>query len=322
MANPLLVDVDTGVDDALALLFLARHPELEILGVTCVAGNTDVDRVVRNTLDVLHLAGAGSVPVARGADRPLIEPRRPASGFHGEDGLAGYSLPLSPHPASPLPAVEFMKWAIDESADPVTLLALGPLTNVALFLRLYPERASRLERIVFMGGSAGVGNATAVAEFNIWHDPEAAAIVLDAPVPVIMYGLDVFYEPAVGVRDIAALGDSADAALRLAAALLSHSVSLESDDPRLAFGGLLGDAGAACYVADPRLVVTGIFPSSIELAPGAGRGQTIVDRRNSPGESEQHFGSKKDRRMEVAMTVDAHDMEHLFLETIRKEVAL
>jgi len=316
MVKPVLVDVDTGVDDALALLFLARHPGVDLLGATCVAGNTDVDRVARNTLGVLDLVGAGAVPVARGAERPLIEPRRPASGFHGEDGLAGLAIPASPRTVSDLPAVELLRRTVAESAAPVTLLALGPLTNVAMFIRLYPREASMLERIVFMGGSASVGNASAVAEFNVWHDPEAAAIVLGAPVPVTMYGLDVFYVASIPAAEIAGLRGSEDGALRFAGDLLDHCASFGSDDPRLAAGGIIGDAGAACSIVGPELVGTVSHPASVELT-GSSRGQTIIDRRSAPGEQELHGGDRQDRCIDVAMTVDATAMVDLFLGTIR-----
>lgn len=312
----LLVDVDTGVDDALALLFIARHPELELLAVSCVAGNTDVDNVVRNTLDVLHLAGAGAVPVGRGVERPLIAPRRPASGFHGSQGLAGLMIPQSPHPVAPMPAVELLRQAIIDSAEPPTLLALGPLTNIALLLRMYPDEAALLEKIVFMGGSTGSGNASPVAEFNVWHDPEAAAIVLDAPVPVVMYGLDVFYDVSVSAADCARLQACADPALRLAGDLLHYSALYGKDDSGFAPGGLIGDAGAACFIAYPELVTAKSFPVSIELSAGISRGQTIVDRRDAPGEQELHGENAMQRTIEVAMAVDAREMAHLFLKTI------
>ena len=132
-----IADVDTGMDDALALIFLAKDPRIDLLAVTCVAGNTGVDQVLRNTLDVLHTAGAGQVPAARGAERPLINDPRHAHAFHGANGLGGLELPRSPHAESPLAAVELLHRTVETAAAPVTLLALGPLTNVALFLRIW-----------------------------------------------------------------------------------------------------------------------------------------------------------------------------------------
>lgn len=322
MVTHLIADVDTGIDDALALLFLIRHPDVHLLAVTCVAGNTNVDQVVRNTLDVLQAAGAGDVPVARGAEEPLVEAHRPASQFHGEDGLAGLTLQRSPHSVVELHAVELMRRTIIESAVPVTLLALGPLTNVALFLRMYPTEAAKLDRIVLMGGSASIGNASPVAEFNVWHDPEAAAIVFRAPVPVVMYGLDVFYEVTVSATDCRKLQSSHDNATKFAGDLLSYSARYGSSESTAEVGGVIGDAGAACYLAVPDLVTTMLFPASIELSAGKSRGQTIIDRRGAFGEQELHGNYTNHKNIEVAMTVDAQSMARLFLDTILKGESL
>lgn len=199
---PLILDVDTGVDDALALIAAVRHPDLDLLAVSCVTGNASLERVVDNTLRVLDAAGApAGIPVAAGAERPLIAPPRSAGHVHGEDGLAGIVLPESSRVPDPAGAVGMLRRVILGHPQKVTIVALAPQTNLALLLRIHPEVADNIERIVFMGGSAAIGNATAVAEFNVWHDPEAAAIVLDAAhelgIPLTMYGLDVFYDVRV-----------------------------------------------------------------------------------------------------------------------------
>ena len=197
--TPVVLDVDTGVDDACALLLAALHPALDLRAVTCVGGNAPVDDVVRNTLTVLETAGRADVPVARGAERPLLEPPLHARHVHGEDGMGdlGWQAPsLVPDGRH---AIELLRDVCREAAiagRPVTLVPLAPLTNIALLLRTYPDVASGISEIVFMGGAAHVGNATASAEFNVFHDPEAAAITLDAAadlgIRVTMYGLDVF----------------------------------------------------------------------------------------------------------------------------------
>src|SRR5699024_1519659 len=144
---------------------------------------------------VLDTAGVGDVPVGRGAERPLLAERRDARMVHGADGLGDTALGASVRSVSSDGAVAMLRERILDSPVPVTLVGLGPLTNLALLLRTHPEVLSNLERLLFMGGSTGTGNATALAEFNVWHDPEAAAIVVgsDLPVtvPVTMYGLDV-----------------------------------------------------------------------------------------------------------------------------------
>ncbi|MFC6355313.1 nucleoside hydrolase [Luethyella okanaganae] len=156
---PVIVDVDTGLDDALALAFLAQEPAVRLLAVTCVAGNTSVDNAVSNTATVLHALGLASPPpIGRGSSGPLLGQTRPAHGFHGTDGLGGIQLRRTGEHASPPHAIELMRDTILTSPQPVTLLALGPLTNVALLIRCYPDIAARLERIMFMGGTMSVVN--------------------------------------------------------------------------------------------------------------------------------------------------------------------
>lgn len=315
-----VADVDTGIDDALALFVLARSPRIRLKAVTCVAGNADVSQVVRNTLNVLELAGARDVPVGRGAERPLINNLRTAHGFHGANGLGGFELPENPGSLSDLSAIELIRWAIEDSDAPLTLMAVGPLTNVALFIRAYPHHASKLARIVFMGGSAGLGNASAVAEFNAWHDPEALAIVLDSGIPTIMYGLDVFTEARVRDYDYLPFLDSHDPGTRLVGALLQYTADKDAEDESLTGGTTIGDAGAACLIVDPKVVCLDEYPVSVVLS-GESRGQTIVDRRSSPGESELHGKSCSARRIQVATAVDPDLMRQAFLAAITEGAA-
>ncbi|MFF4588278.1 nucleoside hydrolase [Streptomyces sp. NPDC001388] len=314
---PVIIDCDTGVDDALALLLAVRHPGLDLRAVTCVAGNTGVDGVVRNTLTVLEAAGAGDVPVARGAARPLIEPARSAT-VHGLDGMGDLDgLPAPVRTAVDVDAVTLLRREILASPRPVTLIPTAPLTNIALLLRTHPEVTRNIERIVFMGGAVAVGNATAVAEFNVWHDPEAAAILLSAEVPVTMYGLDVFRRVVVPGADVRRLRASAEPGTRLAGELLAHRPSApESDGDELAGG--LGDAGAVCAVVDPAGIATRLLHVEVSLAPGPARGQTIVDRRPRPGESEVHGGARAPQLVDVALDVDVERYVKLYLETVER----
>lgn len=277
MTTPVVLDVDTGVDDALALLFAARHPALDLRAVTCVAGNVGVDQVVLNTLTVLDAAGAPDVPVARGAAVPLVQKPAPLRPVHGVDGLGDVGWPPSSRTADERNAVELLRAELT-AGGPITLIALAPLTNIALLLRMYPDVVDGIARFVFMGGSAGRGNATAAAEFNTWHDPEAAAVVLDvlaaSDTPVLMYGLDVFYGPAVPSADAEELSQAADPAVRLAGRLLRYRLSREDGTATT-----IGDAGAVCAVADPDGLRTQHLPVRVELAGTLTRGQTVVDRR-------------------------------------------
>ncbi|ELP71329.1 inosine-uridine preferring nucleoside hydrolase [Streptomyces turgidiscabies Car8] len=312
---PVIIDCDTGVDDALALLFAVRHPGIDLRAVTCVAGNTDVDQVVRNTLTVLDQAGAPDVPVARGAERPLIEPARPAAHVHGRDGLGdlGLTAPTTRRPVD-VDAVTLLRREILGSQRPVTLIPMAPLTNIALLLRTHPEVTANIERIVFMGGAVEVGNATPVAEFNVWHDPEAAAVLLTAGVPITMYGLDVFRRVVVPWADVQRLRGSAEPGARLAGELLAHRDPAVTGDPTPTGG--LGDAGAVCAVADPAGLTTSLLPVEVSLAPGPARGQTIVDRRPRPGESEIHHGVRARPLVDVALDIDVDRYVELYLKTV------
>lgn len=314
MALPVILDVDTGVDDALALLFAVAHPEIDLLAVSCVAGNTSLEQVVDNTLRILDAAGAPDLPVAAGAVRPLLEPPRAASHVHGADGLGGLALPPTSRTPVDESAVELLRRTILGHPAPVTLVALAPQTNLALLLRTHPEVAANIERIVFMGGSASVGNATAVAEFNVWHDPEAAAIVLDAGLPTYMYGLDVFNRVSVSRERAAELEHGDQPVGCVVGALLGHRVALSEDD-HARYTGLIGDAGAVCSLVAPGLLRTEVRPVRVELA-GYGRGQTLVDRRDHAGEDLLHGVAKHWSAVEVALEVDADAVAGLFLETV------
>lgn len=311
---PVILDVDTGVDDALAILLAVAHPDIDVLGISCVAGNASLERVVENTLRILDVAGAGDIPVAAGARRPLISPARSASHVHGEGGLGTLRLPSSDREPLAVSAVQMMHDLIVRSDRPVTLVALAPQTNLALLLRQYPDIIDSIERIVFMGGSASVGNATAVAEFNVWHDPEAAAIVLDSGVPTFMYGLDVFNQVAIDEDVASALLHGDSPVGRVVGGLLSNRIALGADT-NAQYTGLIGDAGAVCALVDPEGLRTELRPVRVELA-GYGRGQTLVDLRRWPGEDVVHGLADEWETVEVALDVDAPRYAHLFLNTL------
>lgn len=313
-ALPVILDVDTGVDDALAILAAVKHPGIDLIGVSCVTGNASLERVVENTLRVLDVAEAPDIPVAAGAVRPLLAPPRSAAHVHGDDGLAGIVLPESARAPEPDGAVAMLRRLILEHPEPVTIVALAPQTNLALLLRTHPEVAANIERIVFMGGSASTGNATAVAEFNIWHDPEAAAAVLDAGVLCYMYGLDVFRRVAIEEDLALRLAESTDPVVSLAGRLLSHRISFSADQDAV-YSGLIGDAGAVCALIDPDALRVETLPVRIELT-GYARGQTVVDRRARGGEDHVHGLAGSWTPVDVALEVDADRLARVFLETI------
>jgi pyrimidine-specific ribonucleoside hydrolase len=315
MTIPIVLDVDTGTDDALAILYAVSHPDLAVLGISCVAGNSGLDQVVINTNKVLDAAGAPDVPVAAGARQPLIERARPEGALHGVDGLGGIALPDSGRRPRPESAVEMLHEVIMRSPDPVTLVALAPQTNLAMLLTVHPEVIDRLARIVFMGGSVSSGNVTAVAEFNIWQDPEAATCVLESPVPTAMYGLDVFTRLAVDRSTADQFCSSTQPAINLTGELL-YRRSARSDRPGHDYVGLIGDAGALVYLTNPELFRAQELPVRINLS-GIGRGQTIVDRRPA-AQDEAAWADDPWPRIEVVLDSDLADAADQFVATINR----
>ena len=317
--TPIVLDVDTGVDDACALLLAALHPGLDLRAVTCVGGNAPLADVVRNTLTVLDTCGRGDVPVAAGADLPLLEAPVDARHVHGEDGMGDLDWPTSVRPPDPRHAVELLRDVLLEAADagePVTLVPLAPMTNLALLLRTHPSVAGGIRRIVFMGGGAQVGNATASAEFNVLHDPEAAEITLDAcadlGIEMVMYGLDVFYGPRVTLDQARALVKAcATGPAGLAGRLIAFQCGRFAE-----VSATIGDAGAVCAVLEPGGLTTQRLPVRVELAGTWSRGRTIVDRRDWYGNLAHDPHGQAPAIIDVALDVDGTAYTRLWLDTV------
>jgi pyrimidine-specific ribonucleoside hydrolase len=274
-ATPILLDCDPGHDDAIALLLALASPELDLFGVTTVAGNQTLEKTTANALRVLELAGRQDVPVAAGADRPLARELFTGDYVHGESGLEG------PAPADPSGgpvaqhAVDFLAERILASPRPVTLVPVGPLTNVALLLAHHPEAASTLERIVIMGGAIAEGNVTPAAEFNVYVDPEAAWRVFRSGVPVTMIGLDVTHKalmmPAHAER-LRASGDVGRFVAELHDFFVGYHRRTYGSD-----GAPIHDAVAVAHVLRPGLVETVHRHVDVDCESSLCRGRTVVD---------------------------------------------
>jgi pyrimidine-specific ribonucleoside hydrolase len=294
--TPLVIDTDPGIDDALALLLALASPEVDVRLVTTVHGNVDLARTTDNALRVLHLAGRADVPVAAGARDSLVyrQPER-AGHVHGEAGLGGVLLPPSPAPAGPRPAVVAMAELLMASRTPVTVAAIGPWTNVALLLATYPEAAGRIGRLVLMGGSASRGgNVTAAAEFNVWADPEAAQRVLGSGLPTVLVPLDVTLPTVLSAEGIAGFAGAGRVGATAAAILQQYL-----DHARSAYGTpgvVVHDALALTEAILPGTLGTVRRDVVVDTTLGAGRGQTLVDRRSV---------SASPTAVEVAETVDS-----------------
>ena len=183
MSTTIILDCDPGIDDALAIAFAAGSPEIELAGLTTVAGNVELAKTTANALAVASFVGLGSVPVTAGCGTPLLRPALHAAHVHGDSGLGGAVLPAPARLAEAGHAIDFIISSAAAAPGEITLVATGPLTNIGLALRREPRLASWVRDFVIMGGSASRGNVSPAAEFNIWADPEAAAIVFAAPWP-------------------------------------------------------------------------------------------------------------------------------------------
>ncbi len=289
MITPILIDCDPGHDDAIAILLALASPELELLGVTTVSGNQTLEKTTANTLRVLELAGRADVAVAAGAGRPLLRERFVADYVHGKTGLDGPALPPPRGAAVPEHAVDFLAARIAEADERVTLIPVGPLTNVALLLARYPEIGDGIERIVLMGGAIAEGNVTPAAEFNIWADPEAAARVFASGIDVTMIGLDVTHaarmtrEHAERLRAAGAVGTFVAELFDFFSLFHLRQYGIDSSP--------IHDAVAVAHVLDPTLVATERRNVEVETQSELCRGRTVVDLwRRTEREPNAHVG--------------------------------
>jgi pyrimidine-specific ribonucleoside hydrolase len=208
-------------------------------------------------------------------------------------------------------AIELLRDLVEQSKDPVTIVPLAPLTNIALFLRAFPETAKKVHRIVLMGGSASAGNATAAAEFNVWHDPEAAAIVFQSGVPITMYGLDVFMRPGINREQATEMQNSDNAAAQFGGSLALAFMERLGVSPVT-----LGDYGAVASVIRPDLFTTEMFDVVVDTSSGPARGQTIVDRRDAFLKELEPLDLEDSAKVRVTLDLDVNGVEQLWLTTI------
>jgi inosine-uridine nucleoside N-ribohydrolase len=280
VAIPVIIDCDPGTDDAVALLLAFASPELTMLAVTVAGGNTGLHQTLPNALALAALANI-AVPVYAGTDRPLLgrftsEPR-----VHGPDGLGGVVLPPG-EPAAPGVAADAIRTILRSHPEPVTLIGIGPATNLALALATEPALTARVAQIVLMSGAWGEGNVTPAAEFNAWSDPEALAILLQSGRPMVFATLDLTAQALVTPARIAAWRRLGSGRCLQVACDIQASVP-----PLLRLGGLgapLHDPCALAWLIRPDLFTTRACSVRMDLGPGPGRGRTLIDRWDRTGD--------------------------------------
>ncbi|TDA29490.1 MAG: pyrimidine-specific ribonucleoside hydrolase RihA [Hadesarchaea archaeon] len=307
-----LLDMDPGIDDALALLLALRSPELEIGAITTVAGNVEVEKTTKNALKVLEFLGLETPPVAMGCSKPLFRELRTAKHVHGEDGLGGLFLPEPKLRPLTKHAVEVMVEEVERSGGRIVFVCTGPLTNLASALRDYPETMGKVEGVIVMGGAYGLtpyghGNITPVAEYNFYVDPEAAEMVLDSGLPLLAVGLDVTMDPAamLSKEEYEELRKGRTKEARLAAELLKPLLER--------FGKVaLHDPMALVSLLKPELFKIGRYHVRVETKGELTRGQVVVDRRPFilPGEE------WKGREIRICEGVDGEGFLRFFLERL------
>jgi purine nucleosidase len=274
----IIIDTDPGTDDAVAILIaLAHFTDEEILGITTVAGNVGVKVGTTNALRILEQAGRNNIKVFEGESAPLKRELLTAEWVHGTDGLGGVPFPAPSKTEEGQDAVTFLKDAISNSEEKVTLCVLGPMTNIGKAISEMPEIVENIEQIVFMGGSATGGNTTPAAEFNILVDPDATHIVLHSGVKLVMMGLDVTHQAISTSNRIKNISDTKTKTSELLVGLMSRLANLEIVKKKFPDGTPVHDAFVTAYLVDNSLTKGNFVNVEVETHSDLTLGQTVVD---------------------------------------------
>lgn len=311
MAKKIILDSDPGHDDAVAILLAVGNPEIELLGVSTVGGNQSLEKVTYNARAVLEKAHATDIPVYAGCGRPLVREPQVAATIHGETGLDGVELPEPTRPLESMHGAEFIvKTIMENEPNTITLVPTGPLTNIALAARLEPRIVDRVKEVVLMGGGVHVGNWSAVSEFNIMVDPEAAHIVFNEPWPITMVGLDLTHQalctPAVQ-KQIEGIGTDL---AQFVSGLMdffrkSYQDNQDFVDPPV------HDPCTVAYLIDPTVMTTRRCPVDVELDGTLTAGMTVADLRGPEPSAE-------DCHTQVAVKLDFDKFWGLIEDAIRR----
>ncbi len=305
MGRPVIIDADPGVDDALAIIFSIRSPELDVRAITTVCGNTDVDKTSINALKILEALGETNIPVAKGAAKPLKRNLEADSDFFGKDGLGDSNLHAPRLQLDRRQAVALLLEETGKDPGRNTILAIGPLTNIALAILQDATFAKNVRDLVMMGGAYaltpyGYGNMSAVSEFNIWVDPEAADIVFKSGIPMTAIGLDVTTDPSAAVdkrlykKIEHTETPTSDLVVKITRQWVSRYGLMHLHDPM-----------AAAYLIEPGLFTTKDYYVEVETVGTLTRGQTIADRRGAATD-------RKKPNAKICVSVDGPKFLELF----------
>jgi len=287
-----IIDTDPGVDDALALLLAMRSPELKIEAITAVAGNVPLDLTLPNALRMVEIAGRTEIPVAAGARAPLVRRLVTAAYAHGENGLGGAVFPEPKTKPVAEPAAVLIRQIIGKFPGEVTLLTIGPLTNIATALNADPELAGMVRSLVMMGGSLSGGNITPAAEFNVYVDPEAARIVFQSGIPVTMVGLDVTRKTSLTEDHVRQLQAGQNPVSQAAATIARNAIE-HNRERGFAVGPNMHDSLAVAGFIDPSLLQMKEYYVDVETAGELTAGETVGYSPNA-GDLRRRAGMEKD----------------------------
>lgn len=309
MAEKLIYDTDPGIDDALGLLLLAAAPEIDLLGITVTHGNTSQEKCLRNALQLAELAGLQQIPIARGASEPLVKELSVAEETHGDGGLGYAKLPnpkLIPHN---LAAHDLIIELVDDNPGEVSILAVGPMTNVALALLKRPDIVNKIKRIISMGGAIHYpGNVTPQSEYNVFCDPEAFDIVLSAGIDFTLVPLDVTYQCIFTTQHLDRINKARPDVRDFITQSTRFYMEFHAEYQDIQ-GCAINDPLAAAILIDPTLVKTRDYYVFVELQSPTSKAKTIAD----------HYGSMgKKPNARVAMQVDVERFMDLFIERMNR----
>lgn len=304
MTTKIILDCDPGHDDALALMLALANPEIDLLAVTISAGNQTPEKTLNNAMRLLTLMHHQEIPVAGGNRTPLLKPLETAGNVHGKSGLDGADLPDPDFAVQPLTAIELMAQTLRQSPTPVTLVVTGPMTNAALFLRVYPELKEKIEQIVYMGGAMGLGNWTPSVEFNIYVDPEAAKIVMNAGIPLVMAPLNVTHQAQILKPEIEAVAQIDNPVAHAFYGLLNFFERYH-EAPKWGFKGApLHDPCTITWLIHPEWFTSERMNVDVETAGELTRGETVCDYyelTGKPKNTEVLLGIQREKFIQFIM---------------------
>ena len=291
-----IIDTDPGTDDAVAILIaLAHFNDEEILAITTVAGNVNVDVGTRNALRILEHSGRNSIPVYKGEAVPLNRDLLTAEWVHGTDGLNSVEFPEPSKSEESLGAVDYITQLLKKSDEKITICILGPMTNIGKVLNQNPELSEKIDQIIFMGGGAGFGNHTPVAEFNILVDPEAAKIVLSSGTKLVMMGLDVTHQAISTKERLSKIRETGTVTGQHIVELMGSLAELDIVKEKFPDGTPVHDAFVTAYLVDDSLTTGELTNVEVEVDSKLTLGQTVVDTNHISGRNKNvHWMNKVD----------------------------